>query len=866
MSLRAFSSVLVAEKPAAGKGKDKAGIQCMEWCCRSLYLGGRDSVVHQLSLPAVGATAAPPDVREVNRRQMGRSGAVVQLRAIPILNHLLVLWDGSVSALNMFSLEPVSPLKRIQNVSCMEVSSSASSSEPVYVELVTASAKRRSVGLHRVYVDRWECLRQVPLQQEPLALGVREPCVCVATADRYLLHDYQSGNTLHLFQHNLGRQSLIVKPAGEREFLLNGPGSLGMFVVSDGISQRPPVPWPAGVLDGAACYPYVLALHGQAVHVYSMLDQQLKQVVPIQRATALTSTTEGVFVIAEREVHCLRPCALELQIEALVAEEKMDQAMVLLEGVRDLLPTHTYKELRRTISCLLGLIHFYQESFREAQELLIDGHLDPRELLRLYPDMSSVCGGFHTQLPPLSSSRDLGELSREDQASFQHFLHFLCLFLQAVRGTAQALACRSDVDCALLRVYLRSGMSDRLVQLVSSTNDCHLDVCAQDLRQHRRYFALGLLYQSHGQHFNAIQTWVEMAEGQDDDSCATDAYQHILSTLKELHDRDTFWTFADWALQRDQEAGVQIFMRDPEGPIPPFPPEELIPFLHKYPMSLLTYLEYLVGELKSKEERHHTLLALTYVAQLLQQGPGWGEADGHTHSIDSHTHGSHTHQSHTHGSHSIRWKLQQLLWQSDHCDAHAVHDKIANTNLHTEKAILLGKAGEHKKALQILVHKAKDRQAAVDYCWRTSAGQERNYRQELFLSLLQTYLDSAQAAGAAADLLNDHAAAFDATAVLQVLPAGWSVQLVGRFLRGALREAVHRRRMGEVEAALATAQQRRVRGTWTKATNTMVKLERGTICGACQRLLARPEFVSTPAGKLVHLECATGGTGARASS
>ena len=48
------------------------------------------------------------------------------------------------------------------------------------------------------------------------------------------------------------------------------------------------------------------------------------------------------------------------------------------------------------------------------------------------------------------------------------------------------------------------------------------------------------------------------------------------------------------------KAGVQIFIQDTEGSIPPFHSDEVICFLQKYPVSLLTYLEYLVGELKSK--------------------------------------------------------------------------------------------------------------------------------------------------------------------------------------------------------------------------------------------------------------------------
>lgn len=52
----------------------------------------------------------------------------------------------------------------------------------------------------------------------------------------------------------------------------------------------------------------------------------------------------------------------------------------------------------------------------------------------------------------------------------------------------------------------------------------------------------------------------------------------------------------------------------------------------------------------SQEGSHHTLLALTYVAQILQRAPGETDAPE-----------------------GIRRKLQQLLWRSPHCDAAALH-------------------------------------------------------------------------------------------------------------------------------------------------------------------------------------------------
>lgn len=235
--------------------------------------------------------------------------------AVPILIHLLVLWNASVMVLNMFSLEPISALKKIQNVSLFCVRESAVQMQSVFVELFVASSKKKAVSIYKVCVDRWECVRQVVLPQEPVALAVEETSLCVATCDRYFLHDYQSLTTLDLFPHSLGKQNIIANKYGKGEFVLNGPGCLGMFVMKNGSSQRPPVQWPDGVVDAAVYFPYVLALQHQTVHIYSMMDQQLKQTVTVQSATSLVPTEESIFVMAEKEIHRLSTVPLEYQIQ-----------------------------------------------------------------------------------------------------------------------------------------------------------------------------------------------------------------------------------------------------------------------------------------------------------------------------------------------------------------------------------------------------------------------------------------------------------------------------------------------------------------------------------------------------------------------
>lgn len=145
-----------------------------------------------------------------------------------------------------------------------------------------------------------------------------------------------------------------------------------------------------------------------------------------------------------------------------------------------------------------------------------------------------------------------------------------------------------------------------------------------------------------------------------------------------------------------------------------------------------------------------------------------------------------------------------------------IHDAatIQSSALHVEKAILLGRVGEHRKALRLLVD--EDEKAAENYCWRTSAGRGREFTQELFSWLLQAHLESRPHVSAAVDLLNQNAVAFNLLRVLELLPGSWSVQLVMRFLCESLRLTAHDRRMKGLEKNLARMDNLRQRHTWVR--------------------------------------------------
>jgi len=49
---------------------------------------------------------------------------------------------------------------------------------------------------------------------------------------------------------------------------LTGPSALGMFVTSEGISQRPPLQWSENLTSVGYVHPYILAMNDEFITVH----------------------------------------------------------------------------------------------------------------------------------------------------------------------------------------------------------------------------------------------------------------------------------------------------------------------------------------------------------------------------------------------------------------------------------------------------------------------------------------------------------------------------------------------------------------------------------------------------------------------
>ncbi|CAJ0935352.1 unnamed protein product, partial [Ranitomeya imitator] len=492
MSVQAFRLVCASDKEHLPPGIQ---IECLECCGHDLYIGTNDGCIHHLLLveennTAVTALSPPSDhlntsftTTRQRQRQLGLKKPICELRAASALGRLLVLCDNTISLLCSDSLEPVAGTK-IRGVLSFTLNENPVSGDPFSVEVCVISSKRRTVQIFSVTQERVHLVREVSTPEQPCALAADGHFLCLALSSRYVTLNYGTGHCQDLFPFPSEQKRPIIKRISREEFLLAGPGGLGMFATVAGISQRAPVHWSDNVIGAAVSFPYVLALDEEFITVHSMLDQQQKQSLPFKEGIILQDFEGRVIVATSNGVYILIPLPLEKQIQDLLSNQRVEEALVLAKGARHNIPKEKFQVMYRRILQQAGFIQFAQLQFLEAKELFRSSHLDIRELISLYPLLLPSSSAFIRAHPPLHEYADLNQLTRGDQEKVATCKRFLMSYLSEIRSTEVANGYQEDVDTALLKLYAEVD-HESLLDLLVSDNSCEVSDSAVWLEKHK---------------------------------------------------------------------------------------------------------------------------------------------------------------------------------------------------------------------------------------------------------------------------------------------------------------------------------------------------------------------------------------------
>ncbi|KAJ8299668.1 hypothetical protein KUTeg_023728 [Tegillarca granosa] len=288
-----------------------------------------------------------------------------QLKAASALNRIMVLCDNTLILLNMFDLEPIVSGAKIKGVTCFCINENPAYGNPFSVEICVA-LKKKQLQFYTVTEDRLVHIRDISVSEPAVALGLDGSFVCVALSSQYCMINFETAHIQDLFPFDGEQNKPLILRISKEEFLLSGPSALGMFVTSDGISQRPPL--------------------------QCILDQHQKQAIPFQGGTYLGNFDGRLFIASGKEIYSLVPVAWEKQVISLYPK-LLPTNTSFTRSIQPLHEIADINQLCRGQDSLLTdyktFLRLYLEDIRGTKEAIGFKQEIDIALLKLYAEVNS---------------------------------------------------------------------------------------------------------------------------------------------------------------------------------------------------------------------------------------------------------------------------------------------------------------------------------------------------------------------------------------------------------------------------------------------------------------------------------------------
>ncbi|XP_062503834.1 transforming growth factor-beta receptor-associated protein 1-like [Corticium candelabrum] len=845
MSLQAFDLVYVIEQFMVDR--PKTTIECMDCYEDSLYIGTSDCFVMHYKIQETISPTGKIHFRNVeqSRKSLGAKKAISQILLAPILGRLLVLFDGTLFLMKMNGLEFIDSGLRLRNVTAICRNESLDSSTYLNFEVCVAVARKKAISIYTLTDEKILPSREVTLSDSIVQMVRDGPTVCLALTGEYCLVNIHTETKSEICPLNTEMYRPVMKRVNTSEFLIRQK-DLGVIVDEKGIAKYQPMDWRGlDVVGLAYSFPYILAMSGDKISVYSMLDKERKQTIPFQGGKVIGDYNEKVYVATEKQVYMLSPVTFEKQVHSLFSQRRLSEGLLLARvGFASCLDEAQQRLKMRQCEQQVGFAFLADGEFEQAVDHFKEGEVDVRELICLFPDLKPQNFDFHSEAQErgLHSCSDIKTIVKKDKKMLANAKHFLRDYLCDVRTKPSTYGKREIVDTVLLKLYAEDDAPE-LQEFIMTDNHCAQEESRDFLFAKQRFYALGLMYCYASDASKALEIWVKVVDGElIDDSHP--GFEYVVKFLSSLSDHEIVLKYAKWALDKNQELAATIFTNRPvrEKLGEHLHPEFVVNFLTPYVLALRLYLEYLVFTRKLDSEKHHTQLALLYLDEVLQLR---SNSTAPREKLQTSRH-----------------QLKRLLEQSSLYRVSVLLSRLKDTDLHAECAILYGKMGEHRKALDLLVHRVKDYRAAEKYCQINAMGKDRGYRQRLYLELLQTYLQPEEKGqrpltAPAVDLLNSHTAEFDAAQVMKLIPEDWSIGVISAFLTHSLRKNLSLVRTTRIQQALerATYSHMCLQHQHSMATVKPVTIAQERECHVCRKPFNDATVVRYPNGVTTHLHC-----------
>lgn len=888
----------------------KEKISAIDYFDRYLYYGDMFGAVHRLELNTENdIDLMTPQSQEIVER-VSKSKIDV-IKCIASLNLLLIQTEGT---LFIYSPKLVKVKEPLVQKTCAVFALNEYSK--CIGDLVVVNRKKEGL------IFKYD-IKTAKFFQLNNTFNVPEVPVSLAWLDRGIFVAYNKKEYGIINSENFAVQTLsipvgpnpYIKVTDNDEVLLITNNNVGIYVGLDGqIKQKSTLSLSQkAVLSMTTLGSYLLILFENLIQVFNVIDSKLLQEISFtsnSTGKCLSSSSNKVFYVTTSEILYLYLTPFEIQIQKCLLQCKVDDAFSIFnQHVTGVDPERPRKLEQLRADAVWALMKDMQ--FKVAKGHLMEINFDPREILILFPEYISTSKKlldnqkkyltmslvlYDSLSEKISGANKKEDVNRELQKGLKQAKDFLMEVLEFRRSSlitsypnlkevlsfvtstqnfnqarfpnAQVLELLEVIDFALIKMYADMALTDRLKAFFTN-NKIYCREMLNELDASMIPFKVsnGAIYAKFCENFGktkeCLETWKQLSRSQDE-KLSNEACEETVRFLKDITDKKLIFETLKWLLPKNQAIGCKAFQFISEELITP---DAMLSFISEFENAGLIgvlkekYLEILVNEKKTDDERFHTSLALYYLEILFKHKPKDNEISGPI--TDPKVA-------------SYQKKFSEFLKNpNSKYRPNTILEKIKDSWLIHDEIYLYGKEKQHKKALKKLV-KEKEFNYAEQYC----AEKSENLLTELFLIYIDIFTDIVKALkdnptdqkkqtfyDFMKKLINDFLKKYathselDPTVVLEKIPEDWILEEKGNFdglyafLSSITSHTLNQKRNMKCAKHISEMDLVNVEYSLTKAKKANIKITTEKNCSVCHRRIGDKVFVIYPNGVVAHHTC-----------
>jgi hypothetical protein len=696
-------------------------------------------------------------VEQITQVSLGSAKPVDSIEYISITQLVVCLKEGKFIVAEGESMERVNKGTKLpKNLDLLTVDRSEFLSRIAVVE------KSKHIMVYEVSKSSIEKLCEHTTHNSVVCMRLLNEHLYFATKKRYMMMDVPSGEVKEMHVPIEGDVP-VIEIYDNHELVMSAINSLIVFVHFDGTpSARSTIQCSFQPIEISVSGNYLIVLEqSDTVEIFSLIDDvQHVQTFKINMAKNCSVDYKGFYlglIWNEECIDYLKETPIEYQIQQYLDSKRLEKALALF------MKSEPSAEETKSFYLQAGFAYMKHFEFIEAANLFLRSRVDPRELIALFPDLSSAIGLDYKKSELLNYPKDINAIIREGkeiieripkeeakdgkiqevlEASSKTLIHSALIglgsFLWKWRSyrlgrnpneeiEAERIPIFEAVDSALLVLEVdmsgkteavfprRKRISDSALidelpfkarDILLPKNFCNLSKMELYLSARQNFNSLSLLYFSKGLTRKALAGFAKLASGEWIDP-GFFGVNETIEVLQTLDDSPILWEYLDWVLMKEPHEALAIFAK----------PRRKTEIEFSKVVKILTETESKLKKANKKIERLGLLEAyLEYLVfdrsttdQQYHDQLGLLYLKSYEAMLESGT-------SDRSLVDEARAKLRRFLFESKYYDAHRLLTFIKNLNLWDELFVLYSRLELHLEMLELCVYNLQLHETAWKYC------------------------------------------------------------------------------------------------------------------------------------------------------